>query len=66
MVKSCSIFDQAAKLGKASRDAYIPELLLILYDLLKNWDAKGVASDINNFILHDTYPLSHEPMWTFH
>ena len=24
MVKSCPIFDQAAKLGKASRDAYNP------------------------------------------
>ena len=35
MVKSCPIFDQAAKLGKASRDAYNPGLLLILYDLLK-------------------------------
>ena len=30
MVKSCLIFDQAAKLGKASREAYNPELLLIL------------------------------------
>ena len=66
MVKSGPIFDQAAKLGKASMYAYNPGLLLILYDLLKNWVAKGVASDVNNFILHDTYPLSHEPMWTFH
>jgi hypothetical protein len=30
MVKSCRIFDHAAKLGKASRDTYNPGLLLIL------------------------------------
>ena len=40
MVKSCPIFDQAAKLGKASMDAYNAGLLLILKDLLKNWVAK--------------------------
>ena len=51
MVKSCPTFDQAAKLGKASRDAYNPELLLILQDLFKNWVAEGVASDVNDFRL---------------
>jgi hypothetical protein len=30
MVKSCPIFDRAAKLGKASSDAFNPGLLLIL------------------------------------
>ena len=50
MVKSCLNFDQAAKLGKASRDAYNPGLLLILSDLLKNWVAEGDASDVNDFI----------------
>ena len=30
MVKSCPIFDQAAKLGKASRDTFNPGLWLIL------------------------------------
>ena len=49
MVKSCLIFDQAAKLGKASRDAYNQGLLLILQDLLKNWVAEGVTSDVNDF-----------------
>ena len=51
MVKSCPIFDQAAKLGKASRDAYNQGLLLILQDLLKNWVAEGVTSDVNDFTL---------------
>ena len=49
MVKSCPIFDQAAKLGKASRDAYNQGLLLIFQDLLKNWVAEGVTSDVNDF-----------------
>ena len=51
LLKSGPIFDQAAKLGKASRDAYNPGLWLILFDLLKNWVAKGMASDINEFNL---------------
>jgi hypothetical protein len=45
MVKSGLIFDQAAKLGKASRDAYNPGLRLILQALLKNGVAEGDASD---------------------
>ena len=48
MVKSGPIFDQAAKLGKASRDANNPGLWLILKDLLKNCVANGVASDVNS------------------
>ena len=51
MVKSGLIFDQAAKLGKASRDAYNLGLWLIFQDLLKNWFAEGVASDVNDFKL---------------
>ena len=47
MVKSGPIFDQAAKLGKVSRDAYDSGLWLILQDLLKNWVAEGVASNVN-------------------
>ena len=38
-----------AKLGKASRDAYKPGLLLIL----KNWVAEGGASDANDFKLRN-------------
>ena len=52
MVKSGPIFDQAAKLGKASRDAYNPGLWLILQALLKNGVAKGVASDPHDTKLH--------------
>ena len=48
MVKSGPIFDQAAKLCKASRDTYNPELWL-----LKNWVADGVAFDINDFNVHE-------------
>ena len=49
MVKSGPIFDQAAKLGKASRDDYNLELLLIFYALLKNGVTEGVTS-----VPHDT------------
>ena len=49
MVKSGPIFGQAAKLGKASRNAYNPGLWLIFYDLLKNWVAEGVATEVNVF-----------------
>ena len=45
IVKSGPIFDQVAKLGKASRDAYNPGLWLILYALMKNGVAEGVAPD---------------------
>jgi hypothetical protein len=45
MVKLGPTFDQAAKLGKASWDAYNPGLWLILYALLKNEVAKVVPSD---------------------
>ena len=60
MIKSGPIFEQAAKLGKASRDAYNPGLWLILLDLLKNWVAEGVAFDVNDFngggTMDDTLP----------
>ena len=50
--KSGPIFDEAAKLGKASKDAYYSGLQLILLDLLKNLFAKGIASKVNDFITH--------------
>ena len=43
------IFDKAAKLGKTPRDTYNPGFWLVLLDLLKNWVAEGVASDVNDF-----------------
>ena len=39
-----------AKLGKASWDAYDREGWLILYELLKNWIAEGVASEVNDSV----------------
>ena len=45
MIKSCLIFDHAAKLSKASRDIYDPGLLLIFKDIFENWVAEGDASD---------------------
>ena len=51
MVKSGPIFDQAAKLGKAFRDAYNPGLWLILQAHLRNGVAEGVASDPHDTIL---------------
>ena len=45
MVKSCPIFDEVAKLGKSTKDAYNWGGWLILYALLKNGVAEGVASD---------------------
>ena len=44
-----ALCDELAKLGKVSQDAYNPGLWLILYDLLTNWVAEGVASDVNDF-----------------
>ena len=44
-----AVCDELAKLGRASQDAYNPELWLILYDLLKNWVAEGVTFDGNDF-----------------
>ena len=38
--------DKAAKLGKESQDAYNQGGWLILQELLKNWVAKGVASEM--------------------
>ena len=49
-----ALCDELAKLGKASQDTYNPGLWLILKDLLKNWVAKGVASDINDFNAQST------------
>jgi hypothetical protein len=51
MVKSYPIFDQAAKLGKASRDTYKPGLLIFMYVLFKNCVAEGVSSDVNDFTM---------------
>ena len=45
LLKSGLIFDQAAKLGKASRGACNTGLWLILWALLKNGVAGGVASN---------------------
>ena len=44
-LKSRPIFDKAAKLCKASEDAYNWEGWLIFSDLLNEWVAKGVAVD---------------------
>ena len=46
LLKSGPIFDQAAKLVKAFRDALYPGLWLILQYLLQNWVAD---SDVNDF-----------------
>ena len=48
LIKSGPIFDKAAKLGKASWDAYNWGGWLILKEILKNWVAQGVASGVNN------------------
>ena len=46
-----ALCDELAEVGKVSQDAYNPELWLILCDLLKNWVAEGVGSDINEFTI---------------
>ena len=48
MVKLCPIFDEVAKLGKTTQDAYNQGEWLILSALFKNWVAKGVASEVND------------------
>ena len=44
-----ALCDKLAKPGKASQDAYNPGKWLILYALMKNWVAEGIASDVNYF-----------------
>ena len=46
LLKSGTIFDDVAKLGKATWDAYI---LTNFVSPLKNWVAKGVISKVNYF-----------------
>ena len=46
MVKSCPIFDEAAKLGKASR------ITANFVRHFENWVAEGVASDVSDFNIH--------------
>ena len=43
-----TFFEELAKLGKASQDAYNPGLWLILQDLFKNYVAEGVTFDVND------------------
>ena len=43
LVKSGSIIDEVAKVGKATKDAYKQGEWLILYSLLKKWVAVGVT-----------------------
>ena len=42
-------FDEAAKLGKATEDAYNQEDWLIFKDILNEWVSKGLASDPHDF-----------------
>ena len=49
LLKLGQIFDEVAKLGKSTQDAYNPGKWLILLALLKNWVAEGIASDVNDF-----------------
>ena len=58
MVNQALFFDQAAKLGKTSKDAYNPGLWLILLDLLKNWVAEGVAFEVNDFTVTNMFLLT--------
>ena len=46
-----ALCDEAAKLGKASRELIIKKGWLILYGHLKKWVAKGVASEVHDFTL---------------
>ena len=50
MLKSCPIFDQATKLLRQSIQGSLKSRIIANFeDLLKNWVAKGVASDVNDF-----------------
>ena len=53
-----------AKLGKASQDAYNPGGWLILWALLKNGVAEGVASDPRDPTSH-TYAIKFEKKMTY-
>ena len=52
LLKLGQIFDEVAKLGKSTQEAYNPRKWLILSALLKNWVAEDIASNVNDFILH--------------
>jgi len=52
LLKLGQIFDEVAKLGKSTQDAYNPGKWLILKALLKSWVAQGIASDVNDFNVH--------------
>ena len=59
ILKAGPILEEAAKLGKATWDAYNLGGWLILEALLKNWVAKGVASKIHDFTSqHSMYYVS--------
>ena len=51
LLKSGQIFDEVAKLSKSTQDTFNPGKWLILYALLKNWVAEGIASYVNDFNL---------------
>ena len=55
LLKLGQIFDKLAKLGKSTQDAYNQEGWLILQDLLNEWVAEGVASDVNDFSNYPTH-----------
>ena len=44
-----ALCNKLAKLGKASQEAYNLGKWLILSALMKNWVAKGIASNVNDF-----------------
>ena len=52
LLKSCPIYDEAAKLCKASKDAYNQERWLILEERLIERVAEGVASEVHDFTLY--------------
>ena len=49
LLKLGQTFDEVAKLGKSTQDAYNPGKWLFLKALLKNWVSKGITSDVNDF-----------------
>ena len=56
LLKLGQIFDEVAKLGKSTQEAYNPGKWLILWALLKNWVAGGIASDVSMTLT--PHPLS--------
>ena len=58
--------DKAAKLGKASGDAFNRGAWIILCDLLKKWIAEGVPSEVQDFTVKSSHGITVQSLYCDH